>query len=251
MRSDLGGWGEPYRYFNPPDVLVLRAFSGGVQVAQVCNDTAFATREDILLPAELGAFAEPWNTFISQPDDLDRRIDTVPLELITAIRQKSILSPDPAESELLYTFRDLELQTASWFGAKPVQNGIEILAKELYLTSSNLLGRLVSHGTPDLLAAAAATPTVEITADLRPQSAGFITLTVDSLGRGELKARFERPAQLFVSLVASRTGTLVPLRADANWETQLLVSSGPTRRRVDARVPASAQPNELVLIVLT
>lgn len=248
MRSDLAGWGEPYRYFNPPHVLVLRAFSGAVYVAQICDDIAFATPRDVLLPAEVNAFAEPWNRFIVQSADLHRQVATVPLDTVTAVRRASGASADYAGSELLHSFMDLELQTASWFCSAPVQTAVNVVANHLRLLPSELTDHVLSHGRVANLAAAADSPNIELTADLRPFSRGFVSVTIDPTGHGQVHSRFEQPDHISMGLVAPSAPALLPLQIRDVWQPVLTLNSGLTRLPLAVALPASAHMSELILL---
>lgn len=151
LRSSLGSWGSPFRYFNPPKILILgERTRERVRVAQVWDDEQplFRGPGDINIPdgTDSYGFVESWNAYTIPTAWLYRYIRSVPAEVTKKAavgrrpRLKEAPPLPPGEGNLLRAifsekmiwdfglpknaptilkrFREIEFETGQFFARK-------------------------------------------------------------------------------------------------------------------------------------
>lgn len=119
VSEELSDWQEE-KFYNPPQVLILKEEKNILQVVQLYGDTALFGPDDILL-GEFG-FAETWNTFALAAEDLGVYHGEIEQEklarTIDRIEKKDF--SDINENSTLYQFRLLELEVGSFFSSRSI-----------------------------------------------------------------------------------------------------------------------------------
>lgn len=135
VRPELGGWAEKSRYYNGPVVLVLDdSDEKTVNVMQVYDDDYFKGPEDVALasgprdtPEEgVAGFAEPWNRYSLNRDDLAVRLGKVARDVVEKCRASSLTpSIEIEQGSLLWFFRNMEVETGYHFARQSITNVLE------------------------------------------------------------------------------------------------------------------------------
>ncbi len=117
----LAGWGAKGRYYNPPLVLIVATFPEAVTVVQTCGEPDFAATDDLLFPAGVQGFAQPWNRYTLRREDLGfpfgQFFAQLPPALLDPAQYQAIqLTP----GSLLWFFRQLEVESGYFFARQAV-----------------------------------------------------------------------------------------------------------------------------------
>lgn len=121
IRRGLAGWGQKYRYCNPPLVLLLDVLEDIARVAQIYPGDDFLTDDDVALPG-LG-FAQPWNTFCLALADLEDYRGQAS-EAAGAVLERGSFA-DVDENAPLFLFRSMELELGAFFAGQSLSRVLE------------------------------------------------------------------------------------------------------------------------------
>jgi hypothetical protein len=122
VRHALAGWGEKFRYHNPPTVLVVAVHEGGtVTVVQLHDVHELSGDGDILLTPGHHVFAESWNRYSLAHSDLAQPLGQAsPYILEKIAAATSAPAAELAEGSLLWFFRNLEVEVGYFFARRSI-----------------------------------------------------------------------------------------------------------------------------------
>lgn len=129
VSREKNGWaGSMPRYYNAPDVLILKIFPYNVvRVAQVSGFSALATPDDVFLDAERSVFAESWNIYSLPVSWLDRlRFTALPgaVVLTREISRGPMTNLDKSDPRA--QFRLLEVRHSMYFSMNAIHEVAEL-----------------------------------------------------------------------------------------------------------------------------
>jgi hypothetical protein len=129
VTGNLAGWGEDYRYYNSPTVLLLAPVHDhglpGIgkrwRVAQTWHDKTLMGPDDVPLGEDMG-FAEPWNSYTLSEHEFEEMLGRVS----DAVLRQVIDSVDKDFEEIptqsvLFGFRSLELDLGSFMAMRSLK----------------------------------------------------------------------------------------------------------------------------------
>lgn len=122
IKRDLEGWDDEYRYFNTPLILIIEVNEHlhAVKVAQIYSDTILIGPDDVYMDEEIG-FAQPWNVYTLNFDDLGYCWYNIDMALVDKVKEISKGEFQEIEANSpLYFFRQLELEVGAFFSLQSI-----------------------------------------------------------------------------------------------------------------------------------